>query len=81
MVYNKDPKKHKNAKPLKKINWNEILDITGKKFTPGMNVPFDPIASQLAQKIGIKVIVCDGRDLKNLDNIIEGKEFVGTTIK
>jgi uridylate kinase len=81
MVYDKDPKKFKDAKPIKKLSWDEILDITGKKFTPGMNVPFDPIASKLAKKIGLKVIVCNGRDLDNLDNIIEGKGFVGTVVK
>lgn len=81
MVYDKDPKKFKNAKPIKKINWKELIGIVGKEWKPGMNAPFDPIAAQLAEKIGLKVIICDGRDLQNLDNILKGREFVGTVIE
>jgi len=81
MVYNKDPNKFKDAKPTKKIGWEEMAKIVGSEWEPGFNAPFDPVAAQLAQKIGLKVIVCDGRDLKNLDNVIEGREFVGTVIQ
>lgn len=48
---------------------------------PGMNSPFDPVAAQLGKEINLKVIVCHGNDLKNLDNILEGKRFVGTVIE
>lgn len=80
-IYDKDPEKHKDAKPLEKISWDEVLKVVGNKWTPGLNMPFDPIAARQAKKIGLEVIICNGRDLKNLDNIIEGKKFVGTTIK
>ncbi len=81
MVYDKDPNKYKDAKPIKKIDWDELIGIIGKEWKPGMNAPFDTVASQLAKKIGLKVIVCDGRNLKNLDNVLEGKKFVGTVIE
>ncbi|PIS08770.1 UMP kinase [Candidatus Beckwithbacteria bacterium CG10_big_fil_rev_8_21_14_0_10_34_10] len=81
MVYDKDPTKFKDAKPVKKISWNEMTDIVGSQWKPGLNAPFDPIASQLANKIRLKVIVCNGRNIENLDNIIEGKKFIGTVIQ
>lgn len=81
MVYDKDPNKFKDAKPIEKMSWDELSSVTDQKFTPGMNSPFDPIASKLAKDIGLKVIVCNGKNLKNLDNIIEGRKFVGTIIK
>lgn len=81
MVYDKDPDKFPDAKPIRKISWKKMTGIVGNKWTPGLNMPFDPIASKLAKEIGIKVIVCNGRKLKNLDNIIEGKRFIGTIIK
>lgn len=81
MVYDKDPEKFKNAKPIKKISWDELVDIVGKDWKPGLNAPFDPMAVKLAKKAGLKVIICDGRNLQNLDNIIEGKKFIGTIIK
>jgi uridylate kinase len=57
-----------------------LAKIVGKTWSPGMNAPFDPIASQLAQTNGVKVIVCNGYKLENLDNILEGREFFGTRI-
>lgn len=80
-VYDKDPKKHKNAKPLKNISWKEFRKIVGNKWDPGLNVPFDPVASKEAEKINMKVIIANGKNLDNLKNILEDKEFIGTIIK
>jgi len=80
-IYDKDPHQHPDAKLLSKINWDEVIGIVGKKWKPGLNRPFDPIAAQKAKEIGLKVINCYGKDLKNLDNILEGRKFVGTVIK
>lgn len=80
-VYDKDPKKHKNAKLIKKITWEEMEKITGDKWIPGLNIPFDPIATKLAKNLGLTVIVASGHDLKNLENIIEGEPFKGTVIQ
>ncbi len=79
-VYDKDPSKYKNAKPIKKMTWEELEELVGHKFTPGMNTPFDPIATKLAKKLGLTVIVTNGHDFDNLENIIEGEAFKGTVI-
>ena len=70
MVYDKDPKKFKDAKPIRTIRWKEMVGIVGKKWKPGLNMPFDPIASKLAMESNIKVIICNGHNLKNLNNIL-----------
>ncbi len=80
-VYDKDPKKFKNAQKQKRLSWNELLKITGRKWTPGKNVPFDPTAAKFAKKNKLKVIVTNGKDLKNLRSILEGKKFNGTVIE
>jgi len=80
-VYDKDPKKHKDACPLKKISWKDFRKIIGDKWDPGLNLPFDPVASREAQKLDMKVIIANGKNLDNLKNILEGKEFIGTVIK
>jgi len=80
-VYDKDPKKYKDAKPKKRLTWDELIKIVGKKWIPGMYTPFDPVAAQLAKRLGLEVVVTDGKDLKNLDNILEGRRFKGTVIK
>ncbi len=80
-VYDKDPRKNKDAKPLKEIRWKEYCRMAGDKWIPGMNLPFDPIASKLARDLGVTVKILNGRNLDNLEKALDGKPFVGTTIR
>lgn len=80
-VYNKDPRAHADAVPFDHMTWKDFRKIVGKKWTPGMNVPFDPIASEMAEKEGMEVAIMNGGDMKNVTNYIAGKQFVGTLIK
>jgi len=79
-VYTADPKKDKTATIIKEINWKDYLKLVPKKWVSGMNTPFDPIASKLAQKNNIKVIMANGKNLVNLEKIITNKPFIGTII-
>jgi uridylate kinase len=79
-VYTDDPKKNPNAKPLDAISWADFRAMVGDEWVPGKNVPFDPIASKHASKIGIKVICAAGRDISNLEKILNNEAFIGTTI-
>lgn len=79
-VYDKDPSLHEDAEPYERITWKEFRKIVGSVWSPGANAPFDPIASKLAQKLALEVIVAEGKDLKNVQAIIDGKAFQGTTI-
>ncbi|MDO8564366.1 MAG: UMP kinase, partial [Nanoarchaeota archaeon] len=65
-AYDKDPKQHTDAKKLIDINWKEFRKIVGDKWIPGMNTPFDPIASILAEQHNMTVIIADGKNLTNL---------------
>jgi uridylate kinase len=80
-IYDKNPKKFKDAKPLEKISFDELFKIIGKKWTPGANTPFDPEAAKLAKKEKIKVIFLNGRNFKNLEKVFLGKKFKGTIIE
>jgi uridylate kinase len=79
-LYTKDPRKFSDAEKITNISWKGLLKITGKKWRPGANVPFDPIAAQFAEKNKIQAIIANGKNLKNLENILNGKNFDGTTI-
>ena len=79
-VYDKDPKKFRDAKKIEKISWNEFSKLTNQKWKAGMNAPFDPVAAKEAKKSGIKVNII-GNDLKNLENLLNGKKFKGTIIE
>ncbi|OGI29506.1 MAG: hypothetical protein A2288_01310 [Candidatus Moranbacteria bacterium RIFOXYA12_FULL_44_15] len=80
-VCDKDPNKFKDAKIIKEINWKDFRRIVGNKWDPGLNAPFDPVASKLAQEINLKVIIAEGKNLKNLNNILGERKFQGTVIK
>lgn len=79
-VYTKDPRKFKDAKLIKTINWLDFRKIVGNKWRPGLNAPFDPIASKLSQTLKLKVIILNGHKINNLQKCLESKKFVGTTI-
>lgn len=80
-VYDRDPREFPNAKAIKKITWKDFRKIVGDEWDPGMNVPFDPIASRLAEEDGMEVTIMNGSDLENLECFLSGRSFVGTTVK
>ncbi len=79
-VYDKDPNKFASAKKITKITWPNFRKIVGNKWDPGLNAPFDPVASALAEKLKLEVIIAEGRNTKNLNNILNNNKFTGTVI-
>lgn len=79
-VYDSDPKTNGNAKPIEKLSWKEYKKLIPAKWTPGMAAPFDPIATRIAEKAGLRAKILKGTDLKNMKKAIEGKPFTGTLI-
>jgi uridylate kinase len=80
-VYTKDPNKFKDARKIEQISWMEFRKMVGDVWDPGMNVPFDPIASKLAEQQKMCVAIVNGTNIKNLDRLLSGKSFVGTNIE
>ena len=80
-VYTKDPRKFEGAKKVEIASWADFRKIVGSRWNPGKNAPFDPTAARLAQKHKLKVIIANGKNLKNLENILEGRKFKGTVIQ
>ena len=79
-VYDKDPGQFPDAKPLKEIDWKSFERIVGDEWSPGKSAPFDPIASKLASKLKLKVIMVNGKNLDRLEDFLNNKSFIGTTI-
>jgi uridylate kinase len=79
-VYTGDPRTNANVKPIDAISWADFRALVGDEWVPGKNTPFDPVASRHAAKIGLKVICAAGKNLPNLEKILNGEEFVGTII-
>ena len=79
-IYNKDPRKYKNAVVIKEISWKNYQKLVGFKWIPGFHAPIDPIATKLAQKLKIRALIVKGTNLKNFEKILLGKKFRGTVI-
>lgn len=80
-VYTDDPRKNPDAKPLDNITWSDFRKMVGDDWTPGKNTPFDPIASKKAQALNLTVICAAGKNIENIKNILDDKDYIGTTIK
>ena len=80
-VYDRNPSQFPDAKSIKEIDWKDFRKIVGEKWTPGLNSPFDPRATKLAEKLKLKVTIINGKNLERLDNFLNNKPFIGTIIK
>ncbi len=79
-AYDKDPNKFSDAKKIKKINWPDFQKIVGTKWSPGLNAPFDPIASQKSNQLNLEVSILNGKKTKNLEKYFDKLAFSGTVI-
>jgi len=78
-LYDKDPKKFKNANFISKISWEDFNKIVQKiNFKPGQHFVLDQSASEIIMKNKIKTYIME--DLKELENFFHIKKFVATTI-
>lgn len=78
-VYSDDPKNNPDAKKLTDITWADFRKLVGNEWSPGLNMPFDPIASKAAEAAGLKVVII-GNDMGNLEKLLKEEPFRGTTI-
>jgi len=81
-VYNRNPFKFSYAKFIESMTPEQLAEIVSPcEFRPGHSGVMDPVAAKLLIKSRIKTVVLDGRDLENLKNALEGKEFTGSIIE
>lgn len=82
-VYTKDPRHHDDAEALTEITLEELGAIVGvgTPLEPGASTVVDPIAVEVAMEAGLDLAVLDGRELRRLDDALEGNLFEGTIIK
>lgn len=80
-LYEKDPKKFRSAKFIPEISHKEFYKLTTKtKFQPGQHFVLDQTAAKIIKKYKIKTYIL-GEDIKQLDNLLNNKHFIGTEIK
>ena len=78
-LYDKDPRKNKNAKFISRINFNDFLKIVMKiKYKPGQHFVLDQTAAEIITKYKIKTVIL--KDVNNLEGFLREKKFIGTVI-
>lgn len=80
-LYNKNPKKHKDAKFIEKIGYKEMHKMAIKmNFKPGQHFVMDQMSSKIIMKNRIPSFIM-GTNIKNFENFLKEKKFIGTIIK
>lgn len=78
-LYDKNPNEFEDAKRIERISWGGFQRIVGNEWKPGMNMPFDPVATKKAAELKLKLMLL-GKDLDNLKNFLDGKKFNGSLV-
>ncbi len=80
-IYDKDPKKFKNAKQLKEVSIDELIAKYGTTWgAAGKNIFMDNPALAIIKRAKIPTSVVNGTRLDQLECALLGQPFDGTTI-
>lgn len=80
-LYNKNPKENKDAKLILRLSWWEFCRMANKnKYEPGQHFVLDQTAAGIIMKSRIPTYIL-GKDLKQLEAVLQDKDFRGTLIK
>ena len=79
-LYNKNPMQYRDAKFIPKATISEFNKIVmAIPFKPGMHAPVDHTAMKIIKQHKIKTYIL-GKDTNQLNNLLNNKRFIGTTI-
>jgi uridylate kinase len=79
-MYNKNPKKYKDAKFIKTISWEEFYKVAKKiKYKAGQHFVLDQTAAKIIKKEKVPTYIVGS--LKDVDKIVSEKKFEGSLIK
>lgn len=79
-LYTKDPGKFKDAKFISKISFSDFYKMADFAYKPGQHFVLDQSAARIIKRHSIKTTILNGKNLKNLENFLNNKEFIGTVI-
>ena len=84
-IYDKDPKKYKDAKLLKNLTYDQLQQIIinsseDKQAAAGEYRIFDAVSLQILKRSNIKILIMSGKDLKEFEKYWNGEEDITCTI-
>jgi len=73
-IYGADPRKYPNARKYDKLSPKELVALTMKEeLKAGSRIVIDPVAAKIIERSGIKTIVIDGSNPRNIVDAVHGK--------
>jgi len=79
-LYDKNPKKFRSAKFIPEISHKDFQSMAKKiTFKPGQHFALDQTAAKVIKKYNITTYIL-GEDMKQLDNLLNHRHFVGSRI-
>lgn len=80
-LYDKNPKKYKDAKFISEITWKDLDKLANKdKFKPGQHFVIDQTASRMIMQNRITTYIL-GKNLNQLENVLNNRKFTGTIVR
>ena len=80
-LYDKNPKRFRSARFIPEISYGDFYKMAKRiRFRPGQHFVLDQTAAKIIKRYKIKTFIL-GQDMKNLDNLLNGRHFVGTVIR
>ena len=79
-IYDQDPRNNPKAKALTDLTWAQFRALVGNKWSPGANLPFDPVACLLAEKLKLELVVMNGANMVELAKLLKGKKIKGSIV-
>ncbi len=80
-LYDSDPRKHKSARLIPRIGFNDFYMIAKKiKYRAGQHFVLDQKAAGIIKRYKIRTAIINGHNLNNLENFLSNKKFSGTII-
>ena len=80
-IYDKDPNKYSDAKQLKEVSIDQLVEEHGTHWeSAGKNMVIDGPSLEIIKKANILTYVVNGKRLDQLEKALSGKSFDGTKI-
>ncbi len=82
-IYDSDPRTNPRAKKFSRLTYNQLiaLAVESDKRKAGTHFVFDMLACKLIARSGIETHFVSCRNMKDIENAIEGKKHSGTVVK
>ncbi len=80
-IYSEDPKKNPDARKNEKMTREELVELVSKSRMRAKDYSvIDLVAAQIIYRAKFSAVVVNGSNVKNMENAVIGKKFVGTEI-